>query len=81
MKKKYFILLFMFSCLVLSAQSNVSINVTDATTTLPIEDAEVVLNSTTLLTDINGDVTFTNITDGTYGYTVTKLCYQNFLGS
>ncbi len=81
MKKKYFTLLFMLSCFALLAQSNVSFNVTDVVTTSGIEDASVTLNSMTLMTDVNGDVTFTNVADGTYSYTITETCYDDVSGS
>ena len=81
MRKKYFTLLLMFSCFALFAQNNVNINVTDAISTLAIENADVTLNSSTQQTDVNGDVIFPNITDGIYVYTITKDCYLEASGS
>jgi hypothetical protein len=81
MRKKYFTLLLMFSCFALFAQNNVNINVTDAISALAIENADVTLNSSTLQTDVNGDVVFAAIADGVYPYTITNDCYLDVSGS
>ena len=81
MKYKYFVLLFMFSIVSTFAQYNVNINVTDAATMLDIDTADVTFDGTTLQTDVNGDVTFTNFSDGMYNYTISKSCYQSITGS
>ena len=80
MKKLYFITLFLFLAVNAFAQFNVNINVTDAVFT-NIENADVTLDVTTLQTDVNGNVTFPNVLDGTYNYTISKDCFEEQSGS
>jgi hypothetical protein len=74
-KNKLLTLLFVMLFSTLSAQSNVNISIVDAVSSLGIENATVTLNAISLETDANGDVTFTNVTDGSYTYSVSALCY------
>ena len=60
---------------------NATFTVTDNSTGLPIENAAVFMNNTTLYTDLNGEVVFTNLADGNYSYNVTLPCYSEGFGS
>ncbi|MBO3115981.1 hypothetical protein J4050_04440, partial [Winogradskyella sp. DF17] len=75
MRKQYLLMVFMFIGAIMQAQFNVNINVTDSGTTSNIESADVTFDSTTLQTDVNGNVTFSNIANGTYNYSVSFDCY------
>ncbi|WP_169435028.1 peptidase associated/transthyretin-like domain-containing protein, partial [Neolewinella persica] len=57
-----------------------TIQVQDGTATA-ITGASVTLNSTTVLTDGNGDAVFSGLADGTYPFTVTADCYEAGSGS
>jgi len=78
MKKNYLILLFMFIATTIFAQQNVSIHVKDNVSLLPIQGAKVTTNSQTLLTDVNGDVTFTGFLDGLYDIEISSSCHSTF---
>ena len=80
MKKLYLILVFLLFAVNVFAQHNVNINVTDAIFA-NIENADVTLDVTPLQTDVNGDVTFSNVLDGTYSYSISKNCYVTKSGN
>jgi hypothetical protein len=64
----------------MQAQSDVTIHVTDAGTSLPIENAFVSFDNMFLETDAAGNVTFSDVVDGTYSYSVSFSCYDLSLG-
>ena len=75
MKQNFFLILFLtaFSCLF--AQNNATITVTDLNSGTPVQGATVIANSVTVQTDVIGQAVFTNLPDGNYSYTVSKICY------
>ncbi|MEX1190174.1 MAG: hypothetical protein WED33_13025 [Bacteroidia bacterium] len=61
----------------LKAQFTVTINVTDADSGLPLENAQVVLDGNFFgTTDASGSAVFTDFADGEYSYSVTLPCYS-----
>ena len=62
-------------------QFNATIAVKDAATN-PVGGAQVTLGAQTVTSDATtGEATFTNLADGSYSYTVSKVCYVPFSGT
>ena len=77
MRKFYTILLALFlGMTAVHAQHDVTIHVTDAMSSLPIENAFVSFDNMFMDTDVNGNVTFTGVPDGDYSYSVSYTCYD-----
>lgn len=61
---------------------NINVTVTSATTTLPVDSAFVVLsNPHEGYTDDNGEISFTNVSQGQHTIAITKADYVNFSGT
>jgi len=57
------------------AQYNATITVTDLSTGLPLQDAEVIFDGNFQTTNAAGSAVFTDLIDFDYSYTVSKGCY------
>ncbi len=75
--KKYLLtfLASIFLTLLSQGQFNFELTVLDNSSSDPIQGATVVFNSVSQETDENGQVTFANLSNGEYMYTVSKDCY------
>jgi hypothetical protein len=62
-------------------EGDVTFTVTDSSTLLPIENAEVTLDGVTSNTNASGQVVFADKTFGTYSYSVAKATYDLASGS
>jgi hypothetical protein len=58
----------------------VTFDVSDANDSSPIDAADILINSNTLITDVNGEATI-DLIDGSYPYTVAKAGYDNATGT
>ena len=75
MKIVYLSFVFALLAAVTSAQFDATITVTDLSTGLPLQDAEVVFDGNFRTTDAAGMAVFTDLIDFDYSYTVSKGCY------
>ena len=77
--KKNYLILFLFAFVVANvfSQNDVTINVSDDVSFVPIEGAEVHITTTgdVLLTDVSGNVTFPGYADGMYDVVISANCY------
>jgi hypothetical protein len=77
MKKFYSSIAFMFMLLAnVYGQFDATITITDEVTTLPLENVDVFLDGQAGSTNSSGQVTFTNLSDGTYQYSFVFDCYE-----
>ena len=81
MKKNYLILLFTFLVVNVFAQKDVTFNVTDDVTLLPISGVDITADGVTLTTDINGEATFSLAPNTSYPYTTSANCYLDSSGT
>ncbi len=77
MKKFYSSIAFMFLLLAnVYGQFDATITISDEVSTLPLENVDVFLDGQAGYTNASGQVTFTNLNDGTYQYSFVFDCYE-----